>query len=308
MPLSKYLRLPLYEVRGYPKECPEKVQELFSRAFKGRTESLEMLRWQMEDNPCLKERATSLWKGDALVAYNALTPHPAFLRGKEVYAAVSGTTMADELYPGCSVQLFRECAQQNRDIAVIVGFPNRNSFNITVKYSGHHYVGDVAFWTAAARREDVSGSIREFYSFSPEYESISRGLSESHELIQTRQKDFLDWRIFKKPETDYRCFEYKKSGYIVTDIYTENNVRQLQIVDIIADSEDVMYELLRFALDFAAEQACSMVKLWFTSERYRRVLESCGFEYGEHPFPMTVWDSDLDISGSYITMIDSDIF
>ncbi len=50
----KYLRLPQYEVGKYPKDRLEKVQDLFSQAFGGRKESLEMLHWQMENNPSLK--------------------------------------------------------------------------------------------------------------------------------------------------------------------------------------------------------------------------------------------------------------
>ena len=130
---SKNLRFPQYDVGKYPKDQQYKIQALFSQAFGGRTESLEMLEWQMEKNPCLQERATTLWKDETLVAYNALTPHPAYLYGKEVISAVSGTTMADEHFPGCSLQLFTECAKQNKDIAIIIGFPNHNSYNITVK-------------------------------------------------------------------------------------------------------------------------------------------------------------------------------
>lgn len=308
MTRSKYLRLPQYEVGKYPIDKIDKVQALFSRAFGGRKESREMLRWQMEDNPCLQGRATSLWDGDNLVAYNALTPHPAFLYGKEVVSAVSGTTMADERYPGSSLQLFTECAKQNEDVEVIIGFPNRNSYSITVKYLGHRYVGDVAFWTAESRKLPVSDKIREFREFSSEYEDISRTLSKTHDFIKTRQRDFLNWRFFQKPEFDYRGFEYEKRGYIVVDTYIECGTRQLQIIDIISDSNEVMTELLKFAVSLANEWNCSTVKLWLTSERYKPILEAVGFRYGEHPFAMTVWDRELDISRSYITMADSDIF
>ena len=108
MALSKYLNIPQYMVGGYPKENLEKIQALFNHAFKGRTISSQTLIWQMEQNPIMRERAISLWDGDNLVAYNALTPQPAYLRGKRVVSAVSGTTMADENYPGCSLQLFSE--------------------------------------------------------------------------------------------------------------------------------------------------------------------------------------------------------
>ena len=308
MKQSRFLRLPQYETKGYPKDQLEKVQALFSKAFGGRTESLEMLAWQLEQNPCLQERATSLWDGDILVAYNALTPHPAFLNGHRINSAVSGTTMADERYPGCSLQLFTECAKQNQDIPLIYGFPNHNSYGITVKHLGHHYVGDVAFWTAKARKMKTSEVIHEFRSFSEEYEKLSKKLSQTHELIKTRQKEFLDWRFFQKPEFDYRGFEYEKRGYIVVDTYTENGRKQLQIVDIIADSEETMRELLVYSISLAEEWECQTVKLWLTSEQYKAVLQECGFVYGDHPFAMTVWNQDLDISKSYITMVDSDIF
>lgn len=308
MAQSKYLRLPQYEVGKYPKNQLEKIQMLFSQAFGGRTESLEMLQWQMEKNPCLQERATALWQGNTLVAYNALTPHPTFLRGKEVISAVSGTTMADEHFPGASLQLFTECAKQNQDIAIIIGFSNHNSYSITVKYLGHHYVGDVAFWTTEAKPIKTADKIREFFEFTDEYQEISRKLSKTHDFIKTREKNFLNWRFFQKPEFEYKGYEYQKRGYIVVDTYTENNIKQLQIVDVIADSEEVMEELLKYAINLAYDWNCPYVKLWLTSMQYKKLLEKSGFIYGEHPFAMTVWDQDLDISNSYITMMDSDIF
>ena len=308
MGVSKYLRIPQYEVGKYPKDALYKVQDLFKKAYGGRTESIKMLQWQLEDNPCPKERATTLWDGDILVAFNALTPHPAILDGQDIISAVSGTTMADEHYPGCSLQLFTECAKQNEDVGIIIGFPNHNSYSITVKHLGHYYVGDVAFWVGDAKRTPVSDKISEFNEFSPEYEAISRELSKTHNFIKTRQKDFLNWRFFQKPEFEYRGFEYEKRGYIVVDIYTENGNKQLQIIDIIADSDEVMIELLKYAMNLAFEWDCSCVKMWLTSKLYKKTLENCGFVYGEHPFVMTVWNRDLDISRSYITMVDSDIF
>ena len=304
----KYLRIPQYEVRKYPKDQLEKVQRLFTQAYQGRKMSLDVLHWRMEQNPCLKERATSLWEDDILVAYNALTPGPAYLFGENIISAVSGTTMADEHYPGCSIQLFTECANQNQDIGLIIGFPNKNSYGITVKYVGHHYVGDVAFWTSTPRKIKVSDKISGFTCFTDEYEKISAKLSKDNDFIKKREKEYLNWRFFKHPYIEYKAYEYEKRGYIVVDIYREENMKQLQIIDIISESEDVMKELLNYAINLAHEWSCNCVKLWLTSEKYKHVLVSSGFVYGEHPFKMTVWDGDLDISKSYITMADSDNF
>ena len=305
---SKYFRVTQYTAGTYPKDQLDKVQALFSQAFGGRLLTEERLRWQMEENPCLKERATSLWEEDRLIAYNALTPFPAILHGKDIIAAVGGTTMADEDFPGTSVQMKTEIKKQNKDINVFFGFPNRNSFRIAVKYLDAHYVGDVAFWMADAKKTTVSPKIHEFFEFTGEYEAISRELAKDHEFIKLRNKDFLNWRFFQKPGAGYHGYEYEKRGYIVADVYIENEVRQLQVVDILADSEKVMDELLKYAVNLACEWDCRVAKLWLTSKWYEEVLKKNGFIYGEHPFPMTVRDQDLNIARSYITMGDSDIF
>lgn len=308
MAQSKYFRVTHYEAGKYPKDQLDKVQALFSHAFGGRELSVETLRWQMERNPCLKERATSLWQGETLVAYNALTPFRAILNGEEIIAAVSGTTMADEDFPGTSIQMQAEFLEQNKDIKMIFGFPNRNYLGIVVRRLKVHYAGDIAFWMAKAQKMDVSQKIHEFYEFSKEYETISRELSRKHDFIKIRESEFLNWRFFQRPGYVYRGFEYEKHGYLVADIYEENGIEQLQVVDILADSEEVMDELLKYAVNLAHEWNCSVVKLWLTSKWYKEILERNGFVYGEHPFAMTGGDQDLDISNAYITMGDSDIF
>ena len=124
----------------------------------------------------------------------------------------------------------------------------------------------------------------------------------------TRDKDYLNWRFFQKPGLDYKCFEHGKNGYIVVDTYQENGEKQLQIVDIIANSEEVFFDLVEFAVFLAYEWECNIVKLWSTSKLYYNVLKEAGFLYGQHPFPMTIWNDNINISESYITMADSDIF
>ncbi len=309
---SRYARLPQYEARGYPENELEKIQELFSRAFGGRRETGEMLRWQMEENPSLKKRATSLWDGDTLVAYNALTPAKAVYEGRRIYTAVSGTTMANERYMGVSVQLFSECSKQNQDIEVIIGFPNHNSYGITTKYLNHKYIGDVAFWTCKAHRTEFCGDIRRISAFTDEHGGLWKGLSGRHQYMKIRDRDYLNWRFLKRPEYEYQAYELVENGricgYIVTDVYVENQVRQLQLVDFVALSEESLSALLRFCLDLVARLKCELVKAWMTSGYYKQVFLDAGFVYGNHPFPMTVWEQGLELEKAYLTMCDSDIF
>ena len=91
-------------------------------------------------------------------------------------------------------------------------------------------------------------------------------------------------------------------------MYEENQVRQLQLVDFVALSEESLSALLRFCLDLGARLKCEIVKAWMTSRYYKQVFLEAGFVYGAHPFPMTVWDQELVLEKAYLTMCDSDIF
>ena len=73
-----------------------------------------------------------------------------------VKEAILNKKKARPEYLGVSIQLYKECANSNRDIEVIYGFPNKNSFPIT-KFIGHHYVGDICFWTASISNWIMSG-------------------------------------------------------------------------------------------------------------------------------------------------------
>lgn len=100
--------------------------------------------------------------------------------------------------------------------------------------------------------------------------------------------------IYRTHAFDYRGFELEKRGFMVVDTYTENGIKQLQIIDILAESDDVLSVLLRFAINLGHEWACTKIKLWLTSDRYKSVLEENGFVYGDHPFAMTVmWANEI---------------
>ena len=303
--------IPEYEAKGYPNDKLDKVRKLFSASFGGRNLSEEMIKWQMEKNPFVQLRATTLWDGDTLVAYAALTPFPAMYQGNRINSAVSGTVMVDVHYLGASIQLLNECASQNDDIEVIIGFPNRNAYPINIKYLHHHHIGDVAFWQAKSRNCTVSPQIIEFFKFTREHEIISDLIAKKHEYMKVREAEYMNWRLFQKPGYHYRAYEYRDlicRGYVVVDIYEENGERQLQIIDILADSYEVFGKLLEYCIDKAQLERCEIVKMWMTSSEYKHVLEEKGFSYGNHPFPFTVWKQDIDIDSTYLTMIDSDIF
>ena len=310
--MNKYLRIPQYEPKGFPKDNINKVQSLYRKSFGGRELTIPYIQWQMLQNPCLKERAVTLWQGETLVGYNALNSSPVILYGKKAICADSGNTMVDEEFLGASIQLIQEVLRQNKDIDIIIGFPNRNSFGIYVRYLHFPYVGDMAFWTAEAKDGIVSEEIKEFYSFTNEYEQLSWDLAKHHDFIKLRNMEFLNYRFFQKPEFDYKGYELihngVKHGYIIVDIYEENGIKQLQVIDILADSIEVFKSLLKFATQLAWQWNCPFVKLWLSSEFYKAALEESGFIYGEHPFRMIVFNQNLDLSKCYITLADSDIF
>ena len=305
------MKLPQYEVKTYDKGFEDKILELFPIAYQGRNFPMESWLWRFCKNPCLNKRITTLWDGNKLVAHNGLTPFYATFDKKNIVAANSGTTMAREEYLGVSIQLFQECDKQNQDIEVIYGFPNKNSFRITTKYAHHIYLGDIAFWECDARKELETSEIKPIDRFNKEHGELYLGIADNHQFMINRTKDYLNWRFIENPST-YKPYELvidgKIVGYIVVNQYEENGQKQLQIIDVIANSLSNTETLLRFAINLAYENNCQIAKLWLTSDKYKDVLIKLGFKLGDHVFPMTSWRQNIDIGQSYITMADSDVF
>ena len=303
--------IPQYEVKEYPVGKEKQIQDLFSASYGGRILPIEVLRWKMEDNPCLSLRGTSLWDGDHLVAFNSLIPAKTIFKGKDIISAVSGTTMVDSKYLGASIQLMKECSKQNKDIELIYGFPNRNSYGIAVKYLGHKHLGEIAFWTMDVKCGNKNKSVRELYSFPDYFEGVSRNVAMEHCFCKVRDKEYMDWRFFKKPNNRYCGYElndHGNSGYIIVNTYIENGIKQLQVVDILADTDEAFDELLSYAHLVATEKECLRIKLWMSSKHYSDILTDYGFICGERPFSMVSWDEPFALDESYITMADSDIF
>lgn len=303
--------IPQYILLPYESSYFDKVQSLFALAFGGRTINKDSWEWQFFKNPCLNERITTLWDGDVLVAVTGLTPAFSHLNGNPCMSACSGTTMARPDYMGVSIQLYKECAENNKDISLIYGFPNKNSFPIT-KFIGHHYVGDICFWTAKPVQLPKDSNVRLISKFTEEHGELYKELINSSCYLRDRSTSYLNWRFVDKPNNNYHVVDYywegKAQGYLVYNQYQEGDENHFQVVDIVATEIDVFEALLKFALNEAYETNSILLKMWMTHHRYYETLRNLGFEYGEHPFKCTFWDRDLSIEDCYFTMSDSDIF
>ena len=304
-------RIPQYEARAYVPGFEDKAQELFSKCFGGRVFDRETWNWQFNHNPCLNQRVTTLWDGEILVALTALTPSIAIIEGEEKICAVSGTTMARDDYRGVSIQLVKESGNQNEDIDFKYSFPNKQAFRIATKFYGHRYVGDIASWSLKPFSTTVDDHIKGLTAFDDRHGSLYKSQVDEHYFIKKRDADYLNWRFVKKPGNNYQLFEYFNDvvrGYIVINEYREGNESHLQVIDILADSETVFCELIKFAVNQGQNRGTDIVKLWMTSGKYHEILKTIGFEYGRQPFRMTVWDRDIDLKNAYLTMSDSDVF
>lgn len=301
-----------YEIKEYSDKYVDAVQELFAKCFGGREFPLDRWQWQFEENPCLKERITTLWDKNKLIALTAITAKYAFVNGLLQITGLSGTTMADAEYSGVSLQLLSQCIKQNDDIASIYGFPNKNSYRIFTKFAGFDYIADVCAWTKVPCATQVEKNVKKIESLSREHADLYLDLVKKHDFIIVRDEKYLDWRFNKKPGVDYKKADYcdgnAVQGYVVYDTYQEGEEQHYQIIDIVAVNEHAFKALINFVVNEAYFAKADVVKLWLTSELYEQYLQELGFEYGYQPFKLCVWNNHIDVKKCYLTMSDSDVF
>lgn len=302
-----------YPIRTYKQGDEKEIFRLFKVAFKGRTMDEAIWRWQVGYDKDYASHIVTMWDKDRLIAHVAYTPFPTMFMGKSIISALGWTVIADPEYLGVSAELLTACRIIIKGVDLKYGFPNKNAFKLQTKFLKYHYIGDMCFWTAPPCKTIENKNIRAIIKFTEAHGNLYKELVTKCDYIVQKNAKYLNWRFTNKPNSGYKMFEYrinnKAMGYIVLNEYKETDGKvHGQIIEILAITNEVFSELLRFARGYFKDRNCDLVKLWMSHENYKKVLQDNEFQYGVQPFPITIWDRDLNLENMYITMADSDVF
>ena len=124
--------------------------------------------------------------------------------------------------------------------------------------------------------------IREVSSLNKRIDAFWKDVSKSYGVIVVRNRKYLHWRYFEKPEADYKFFIAEKDaqieGYMVLSIKTFKYQKVAYIVDILASSGGIFRHLIRSATEYSTKQKVDFIKCWMLKNHfYCKILNENGF-------------------------------
>src|SRR4030042_178440 len=167
------------------------------------------------------------------------------------------------------------------------------------------------------RKQSKSGiSITQVDSFPDEVEALWAGNSQSYDVIQVRDKAYLEWRYVTNPG-DYTILVARRAevvvGYMVAKTRFARSLRLGCVADflILRDDVDVFRELLIETFERLRRDGVDLVYCWTNDTRFQRVLRRTGFlRYMRQPVICYQNELGKDVVGNqyrwYFTVGDSD--
>ena len=130
--------------------------------------------------------------------------------------------------------------------------------------------------------------IRAIESFDDRFDDFWKEVSRHHSIIVVRNKKYLNWRYFEKPNTKYTVLVAERngkiSGYVVLRSKKEKQLRLGYIVDILvsSDNKGVIQSLFLEAIEKFRKENVDAILCWMLEKStgariYHKILKYNGF-------------------------------
>jgi len=302
------------------------ITGLFREAF-GRRMGRREWDWRFLRKPGGKGLIELAWDGATLAGHYAVSPTRLRVRGKEVPAALSGTTMTHARYRGLGLfpLLARRTYARARQAGhvLVMGFPNRYSHRGLVRDLGWRDVYEVPRFSlhlGDRRRETEDGGVArvvELDRFDRRFDRLWDEVKDTCPVSVVRDRRYLQWRFAENPESRYRIFAFEDGRSIGGYAVAKRFGKEMHVVDILCLNADTGVRLVRRVAMAAARQGLSAVSMWLNPGlELHRELERLGFQPGA---PVTYFcvlplgaasllRGACDFRNWYLTMADSDVY
>lgn len=124
--------------------------------------------------------------------------------------------------------------------------------------------------------------INEISSFDERVDVFWKNVSNDYGIITVRDRKYLNWRYFERPNTDYKAFLAEKDGsiegYMILCTRTFNHEKEGYVVDVLASSEDIFKYLIRVAIEYFKKEKVAHTRCFMLNGHFGyKILKQSGF-------------------------------
>lgn len=314
------------ELANYKPGDEVHILQLFQQVFDKRI-SLERWKWRFLENPTKGLFVKLMWDDNRLVGQNALLPQSMIIDGEKVLTGLSISTMTHPQYRGRGI--FKSLANglykdlESRGMGMTWGYPNNNSHCLYKTKVGYR---DVAMlYSLSIKATDLVALPNNYCSTTetllPEHINLLQSSTKGQVVFVDRSAEYLKWRFEKKPESNYRIFEYRENGRCLGVAITKKhpvddrgNLYNINILEMAFENNALVTHLLSHVLSAYQEPIYKLsLRENLFSERYS-LLEKTGFVPDQPQNYLIVrpigkqLNAVFDIRNWHLSFGDSDVF
>ena len=265
-----------------PEDDP-RILALFKSSFK-KDVPVKVWEWFNEGCPYGHNRTYVIEDLEAGIfpASYSLLPIRLRLNGKEINASLCTNVNTHPGYrgQGLFIQIghFALDSEPEFDTPISIGMPNKNA------YPGHMKVGwDIAFPLPFLVKHDCKiqpHRCKEVKQFDSGLDTFMENIAQNFSFMVFKNHRFLNWRVVERPDKQYIRFIYEDGGnirgYAILKHFDGDNIHKSHILDIQADSDEVLDDLISAGESFAAGR--DELNLWTNPHNpYHQTFLNRGF-------------------------------
>ena len=313
------------EIKKYSEGDEQLILKLFESSF-GQTMSLDYWKWRFLDNPVIDSSMIYLmWDEEVLVGHYAVSPNQLIVRGQEVLAALSMTTMTHPNYGGRGVftRLAKELYEkehENNNLQIVWGYPNNKSHRGFIKNLQWQNICVIPKFSIEVNNLGsikTNGFIREIKKFLSNHALCHQELSKCYDVAPLKSESFLNWRYINNPVENYYCLEVGDTGaFIVVKLYDNvlTKTKEIDVVEWCVPKDLVkINEVLGHVVQLFGSEMVTRINMWLPLNDVQHTdFEKIGFV---NTSPITYMgyvnlnsNHDFSCSHWYYQMGDSDVF
>lgn len=261
----------------------QRILELFESSF-GRELPADWWKWFSYQCPTGLNRTSVIEDPDAggLVGSYSLLPIRLCFNRREMKASLCTNVNTHPDYQGqglfTRVGRYALGREHEFDTSVSLGMPNQKA------YPGHMKVGwDVICKLPFLVKYDCQPrqhQCRQVEALDERFDDFFTRIAERFTFIVLKDHQFINWRVVDRPDKQYVKFVYEEGsilkGYVVLKHFDGQGYRKSHILDIQAETDDALHELIAASESFA--QGRDELNMWTNPHNpYHRSFLEQGF-------------------------------
>ena len=312
-----------FDMRRYVSGDEQEIIWLFQEVFKksmGKTESIKHWNWEYKDNPSNRIEIILAIDKENIVGHYAVIPVKMKIKDEINLMSLSLDTMTHKdyrgrgIFPKLASKLYKELGESG--ISITFGFPNKNSINGFISKLNWVEISDVPIQILPLNFKNLiyryfknkafsnflgnifnfmfklffkmkpikSNNIIKINDFDNRFNKLWDLAKNEFIIGIVRDKEYLNWRYFQKPEENYIVFAIKSEtelkGYITLKIENRFGLKVGLIMDILTIPSNISFQndLITHAIYYFKKNNVDIISIiMFPHWRYYNTLKSNGF-------------------------------